>query len=237
MNIQRFAEERVFPIGGGVAALASPEPIRPTAFRAPGKSRQTPAAARLPLAGDPGVICFGPYMLFPAQQMLLKGDETVRLGSRALGILVVLVGRAGEIVTKDELVAAVWPGLHIDDSNLRVHVAALRRALGDDAGQCRYIKTVPLRGYCFVARVTKDAPTDPDAALAVAAIRPSPAPPAAANSFSPSLSQQLADHASLLNGLIVAEGGVDVTAREAALISLQILALDAALTQVLQRKG
>jgi TolB-like protein len=82
-------------------------------------------------------------------------DAPIEIGSRALDILGVLVARAGEIVAKDEIAAAVWPGRVIEDSNLTVQISALRRVLdqGRSAGTC--IQTVSGRGYRFVAPVTR----------------------------------------------------------------------------------
>ena len=98
-------------------------------------------------------FAFGPFRLLPARQLLLEGDRPVRLGSRALDILGTLVERAGDLVTKDELIARVWPDIHVEEGNLRVHVAALRRALGDGQAGHRYLVSVPGRGYRFVAPV------------------------------------------------------------------------------------
>ena len=72
-------------------------------------------------------LAFGPYRLYRSQKLLLSGDRQVRIGSRAFDILVALVERAGEVVSKRELVAYVWPKTFVEDSNLRVHVSALRR--------------------------------------------------------------------------------------------------------------
>ena len=81
----------------------------------------------------------------------------VAIGSRALDILGVLIERAGEIVSKDDFLAAVWPETVVDDSNLTVQIAALRRVLdqGRPNGSC--IQTVSGRGYRFIAPVTRDA--------------------------------------------------------------------------------
>ncbi|MEI9985543.1 MAG: transcriptional regulator [Aliidongia sp.] len=98
-------------------------------------------------------ISFGPFRFLPAQQLLLENDVPVRLGSRALAILTALVERAGDLVSKSELIASVWPNLVVDEGNLKVHVSALRRALGDGQPGRRYVTTVPGRGYCFVASV------------------------------------------------------------------------------------
>ena len=98
-------------------------------------------------------IGFGPFRLFPRQQVLLEGEKPLRLGSRALEILKVLVERAGTLVTKDDLAARVWPNTFVEEGNLRVHIAALRRALGDGQAGRQYVVTVPGRGYRFVAPV------------------------------------------------------------------------------------
>src|SRR5689334_845600 len=119
---------------------------------------------------DGPVLAFGPFRLLPARQLLLEGERQVVLGSRALGILVVLVERAGEVVGKEELVARVWPDTFVEESNLRVHVAALRKALRDGRDGNRFLATIPGRGYCFVAPVSVAAPP--------AATAPQPASPA-----------------------------------------------------------
>jgi DNA-binding winged helix-turn-helix (wHTH) protein len=102
---------------------------------------------------DEGAISFGPFRLSAAQRLLLDGDKPVRLGSRAFDILATLVERAGEVVGKDELIARAWPQTFVDDSNLKIQVSALRRALGDGQGGHRYVATIPGRGYNFVAPV------------------------------------------------------------------------------------
>ena len=96
-------------------------------------------------------ISFGPFRLFPSQRLLLEGDRSLRLGSRALTILQILVERAGEIVEKKELARIVWPDTFVEEANIRVHVSALRRALGDGQNGARYIVNVPGRGYSFTA--------------------------------------------------------------------------------------
>ena len=100
------------------------------------------------------VICFGPFRLFAAQRLLLKGDTMVRIGSRAFDILIALVMHRGELVGKQELMAWVWPNTFVEPANLTVHVSALRRTLGDGSAGNRYIVNIPGRGYSFVAPVT-----------------------------------------------------------------------------------
>src|SRR6266567_4699788 len=107
---------------------------------------------------DEQAISFGPYRLLAAQRLLLEGDKPVRLGSRAFDTLAALVGRAGEVVGKEELIARVWPQTFVEDANLKIQVSALRRALGDGHAGRRFIVTVPGRGYNFVAPVSLEEP-------------------------------------------------------------------------------
>lgn len=96
---------------------------------------------------------FGPFRLSASKRLLFEGDRPVRLGSRAIEILIALVERAGELVGKSELVAIVWPDTTVVEANLTVHVAALRRALGDGEAANQYIINSPGRGYRFVAPI------------------------------------------------------------------------------------
>ena len=102
-------------------------------------------------------ISFGPFRLLPTQRLLLEGDKQLRIGSRALDLLVALVERPGELVSKPELIAKVRPHTFVDESNLKAHILALRRALAYGEGGNRYVATVPRRGYCFVAPVAQSA--------------------------------------------------------------------------------
>ena len=111
-------------------------------------------------------ISFGPFRLFSAQRLLLEGDRPVRLGSRAFDILAVLVERAGEVVSKEELISRAWPRTFVEEANLKIQISALRRALGDGQGGHRFVVTVPGRGYSFVAPVHRAEP--PQVALSVA---------------------------------------------------------------------
>ena len=111
------------------------------------------------------VLAFGPFQLLPFRRALLEAGEPLRLGSRALEILIALVERPGELITKEELVARVWPDTFVEEASLRVHVAALRKALGDGQSGNRYVVNVAGRGYRFVAPVRQheaaDAPPPP----------------------------------------------------------------------------
>src|SRR6267378_2543485 len=102
---------------------------------------------------DGQAISFGPFRLFAEQRLLLEGVRAVRLGSRAFDVLAALVERAGEVVGKEQLIARAWPQTFVEESNLKIQVSALRRAVGDGQGGNRYIVTVPGRGYEFVVPV------------------------------------------------------------------------------------
>src|SRR6266404_3482183 len=101
---------------------------------------------------DEETFAFGAFRLIPAQRMLLEDGKPLRLGSRALDILVTLVESAGETIRKDQLMARAWADTVVEENALRVHVAALRKALGDGQAGKRYIANIPGRGYSFVAR-------------------------------------------------------------------------------------
>src|SRR5215468_4297142 len=109
-------------------------------------------------ASSERVVSFGPFRLFPARQLLLEGETPVRIGARALEILNVLVERAGELVSKKELMARVWTNIVVDESNLKVQVASLRRLLGDGQPGRRYLASVSGQGYRFVAPVELSEP-------------------------------------------------------------------------------
>jgi DNA-binding winged helix-turn-helix (wHTH) protein len=118
-------------------------------------SRAAPLGAG-PQAGAPALpfFEFGPFRLFPAERRLAKQGETVPLGGRALDILLLLVGNAGKVVTKQELITQVWKGVSVDESGLRAQIASLRRALGDGMEGVRYVINVAGQGYCFVHPLT-----------------------------------------------------------------------------------
>lgn len=105
------------------------------------------------------VLVFGSFQLFRERKLLLEDLRPVRLGSRALDLLVALVERAGEVVGKNELIAYAWPDTIVEENNLRVHIAAIRKVLGEGRRGARFIVNVAGRGYSFVAPVTRlDAP-------------------------------------------------------------------------------
>lgn len=120
---------------------------------------------------------FGPYLLHPAERLLLNGDTPVRLGARAFDILCVLIRSGGKMLSKEELLNSVWGSTVVDDGNVRVHIAALRKALGDDATRQTYIASAPVLGYRFVAPVQARTPEgSPAASSSPAAVHPPTAP-------------------------------------------------------------
>jgi predicted ATPase/DNA-binding winged helix-turn-helix (wHTH) protein len=98
---------------------------------------------------------FGPFRLRPAERLLLRGEDPVAIGSRALDILIALVEAAGQVVSQKELVARAWPNVVVGEGSLRVTIAELRKLLGDGQDGIRYIANVTGRGYCFVAAIAQ----------------------------------------------------------------------------------
>ena len=101
----------------------------------------------------PGSYRFGPYRLDRAAYRLVDGDRSIELSPKALDLLLLLVEHAGSLVTKDEILKAVWPDVAVTDNALTQVVSDLRHALGDSSSAPRYLETVPRRGYRFIAPV------------------------------------------------------------------------------------
>ncbi len=114
-----------------------------------------PAVAMAAVADVEEIVAFGAFRLFPTQRRLERDGLCVPLSSRAMDILIALLERAGDVVDKRELMARAWRNMVVDDSNLRVHIAGLRRMLDDGDGGARYVTNVPGRGYCFVGQITR----------------------------------------------------------------------------------
>ena len=93
-------------------------------------------------------IRVGPYLVRPGARSLEREGEPIDLGSRAFDLLMVLLRSRGNIVSKEEIMRYVWPSTFVEDANLRVQMACLRRVLGRDGD---LIKTVPGRGYLAIA--------------------------------------------------------------------------------------
>ncbi len=107
---------------------------------------------------------FGSFRLDADAEILFRGAEPTTLGQRAVALLRLLLERAGAPVSKSALIEAAWPGLAIEDSNLTVQIAALRRVLEQGAGGATWIETLPRRGYRYIGpAVTTSGPgADPN---------------------------------------------------------------------------
>jgi len=96
---------------------------------------------------------FGPFRLDAEAKILFRGAEPTALGQRAVVLLRLLLERSGQPVSKDALIETAWPGLAVEDSNLTVQIAALRRVFEEVAGGASWIETLPRRGYRYVGPV------------------------------------------------------------------------------------
>jgi DNA-binding winged helix-turn-helix (wHTH) protein/TolB-like protein/Tfp pilus assembly protein PilF len=96
---------------------------------------------------------FGPFVLDTVQHLLLKQQEPVTLTPKTYDALLVLVRNSGRMLSKEELMGALWPDSFVEESNLTQQVSTIRKALGESPGEDRYIVTVPGRGYRFAAQV------------------------------------------------------------------------------------
>jgi TolB-like protein len=99
---------------------------------------------------DRNEVCFGHFRLDLRHRKLARDGEPVQLGSRALDILCVLASAKGEVVSKDDLMAQVWPGVVVEENNVQVQVSALRKVLEGGKGGQSYLMTVPGRGYRLI---------------------------------------------------------------------------------------
>lgn len=104
---------------------------------------------------------FGPFRLDPGERVLLRDDRPTPLPPKAFDLLVVMVERAGRLVTKEDLLKEVWQGTFVEDANLTYTVSLLRKALGDDAEPHAFIETVSKRGYRFKGAVTRGSHEEP----------------------------------------------------------------------------
>src|SRR5258706_15801153 len=96
---------------------------------------------------------FGPFELSIGERVLRRDGQVLPLGGRALDILIYLAERPGEVIAKQELIDHVWSDVTVEEGSLRVHIAAIRKALADGQFGNRYIANVKARGYSFVGTV------------------------------------------------------------------------------------
>lgn len=107
---------------------------------------------------DNSIYLFGEFRFIPSRQLLLGRDAPIRLGGRGMDLLHALLQRPGDLVSKEELNRAVWPNTMVHEDNLKVNIAALRRALKSEGAEDSCIATVAGRGYRFTAAVTMTGP-------------------------------------------------------------------------------
>lgn len=103
----------------------------------------------------PRVFEFGPFILDTGQHVLRRGPEPVPLTPKTFDMLVLLVANRGRMLSKEELMRTLWPDSFVEESNLTQQISMVRRALGENAGDARFIVTIPGRGYRFAADVTE----------------------------------------------------------------------------------
>ena len=120
-----------------------------------------------PAAQTRAGISFGPFSLTAGERLLTRNGAPVELSARALDILIALLSNPNEVVSKNCLLSHVWPDVTVEEGSLRFHMANLRKVLGDGQDGARYITTIPGRGYCFVAPVSRS--SDQGQVLAAAA--------------------------------------------------------------------
>lgn len=108
---------------------------------------------------------FGPFRVDPEKEILLRGDRTVPLTPKSFQLLLVLVRHSNELVTKDDILKAVWPDTFVEEANLSRNIFLLRKALGEAPEDHRYILTVPGRGY----RLAEDVRLVPERKLSLVA--------------------------------------------------------------------
>ncbi len=100
-------------------------------------------------------VSFGPFQLHMSARLLTRDGASVDVGGRALDLLIALTSSPNEVISKTDLMARVWPDVIVEEGSLRFHINGLRNALGDGKDGARYIATIPGRGYCFVAVVSR----------------------------------------------------------------------------------
>ena len=102
--------------------------------------------------------CFGDFTVDPHRRLLLRAGEAVQLTSKAFDLLLALLESEGRELSKDELMSRIWPDQIVEDANLTVTMAHLRKALGEKATDHRFIVTIPGRGYRFVGKLQREEP-------------------------------------------------------------------------------
>jgi DNA-binding winged helix-turn-helix (wHTH) protein len=104
--------------------------------------------------GNEKRIVFDPFSLDLANECLWRGSQAIKLRPKAFAVLDYLIERPGQLVTKEELLNAVWPGTFVGEAVLKVAIRQIREALGDDQKSPRFIETAHRRGYRFISHIT-----------------------------------------------------------------------------------
>lgn len=102
---------------------------------------------------EPQVYEFGPFRLIVPERRLLRRGKNIPLTAKVFDLLLFLLQRSGQVIEKGDLMSEIWPDSVVEEANLSVNIFTLRKALGERSGDRQYIKTIPKRGYCFVAKV------------------------------------------------------------------------------------
>jgi DNA-binding winged helix-turn-helix (wHTH) protein len=115
---------------------------------------------RVDVLGSADILLFEGFRLDRRGGVLYRSDREalgvpVVLGARTVALLGLLAGRRGEVVSKDEIMKAVWSGRIVEEANLNVQVSKIRQILDQNRGEGSCIQTLPGRGYCFVAPVIR----------------------------------------------------------------------------------
>ncbi len=97
---------------------------------------------------------FGTFRLDAEKRLLFRDDKRIAIRPKIFDLLFYLVSHEERVVTRDELLAEIWPDLHVQESSLTVGISTLRQILGEPADEHQYIATIPGRGYKFVSRVS-----------------------------------------------------------------------------------
>ena len=129
----------------------------------------------------PWIYEFGPFRLDVGRHLLLRDGKPVPLKPRVFDLLLYLVENTDRLLMKEHLLGELWPDSFVEEGSLTVSIFELRKALGDGESGCRYIETVPRRGYRFVGPIQRKAVTDPD-----------PAPPRSASLARPVFRRSIA---------------------------------------------
>ncbi len=108
--------------------------------------------------GNPAGRQFGPFLIDIAERMLRRDGESVPITPKAFDVLVALIEKPGQLISKEALLQKVWPDTFVEESNLSYNIFALRKALGDTAERSLYVETVPKKGYRFRASVSPGTP-------------------------------------------------------------------------------